>query len=161
MCLANVFGAVLATQEFPVDEVVAGDAIVNPERMRAIVTLSAVALGFSLSQLSEFIKSRKSAAAKRRAVRCLIGLEMNNNIARIKAFGNLTLSKASSNEKSDIYYYDRLAAAVGRSPDPMTKQDLITQVAPRRASRARRLVRIYQSDHVAQCHPVPERPFPA
>jgi hypothetical protein len=39
--------------------------------------------------------------------------------------------------------------------------DLITQVAPRRASRAHRLVRIYQSDHVAQCHPVPERPFPA
>jgi transposase, IS5 family len=39
--------------------------------------------------------------------------------------------------------------------------DLITQVAPRRASRAHRLVRIYQSDHVTQCNPVPERPFPA
>jgi hypothetical protein len=42
-----------------------------------------------------------------------------------------------------------------------SSNNLITQVAPRRASRAHRLVRIYQSDHVAQCHPVPERPFPA
>jgi DNA-binding CsgD family transcriptional regulator len=47
------------------------------------------------------------------------------------------------------------------SSEPGSKPNLITQVAPRRASGARRLVRIYQSDHVAQCHPVPERPFPA
>jgi hypothetical protein len=41
------------------------------------------------------------------------------------------------------------------------KNFLITQMAPRRATRTHRLVRIYQSDHVAQCHPVPERSFPA
>ena len=38
---------------------------------------------------------------------------------------------------------------------------LITQLTPRRATWACRLVRIYQSSHVTQCHPVPERPLPA
>ena len=38
---------------------------------------------------------------------------------------------------------------------------LITQLAPRRADWAHRLVLIYQAGHVAQCHPFPERSLPA
>jgi hypothetical protein len=42
-----------------------------------------------------------------------------------------------------------------------SKINLITQLAPRRADWAHRLVLIYQAGHVAQCHPFPERSLPA
>jgi hypothetical protein len=41
------------------------------------------------------------------------------------------------------------------------RQHLITQLAPRSAYWAHRLIRIYQTGHVAQCHPFPERSLPA
>jgi hypothetical protein len=86
---------------------------------RIVPTLVGVLVGFLLSQLSEWCKSRSQAARRRSAVRRLIRLEANSNRDHIRDFWNTILARRNtwSDEAGEFPFVD-LARETSKVPLP-------------------------------------------
>ncbi|MDT7042625.1 hypothetical protein [Candidatus Nitronereus thalassa] len=94
------------------------------EALRSFTTLGAVILGFLLSQISEWVKSKRKSDKKRLAIRSLIELETKNNISYISEFWQSILaSKEKWNDEGGAFLYVQLAEQASRKPFPQLTTD--------------------------------------
>lgn len=90
----------------------------NSELIRTISTLGAVLLGFALAQFADWIKSKKNAKKNKKAVRCLISLEVNSNIMYIRDFQKNIFEDTSLIKPDGDFPYSALADRAARISFP-------------------------------------------
>ncbi len=89
------------------------------DTIRAITTLSAVVLGFLLSQLSEYFRRRRETKKQKENVRHLVQKEVRQNIELIRDFWTLIIDRLEdANSEKGAGQTSTLAKILGRSPLP-------------------------------------------
>jgi hypothetical protein len=92
--------------------------------VKTLITYGAVVLGFCLGQASEWVKSSKASSRKKKSLRKLISLEVENNVFEVKSYWDKLINNYESwDAKDGSFRFVQLAEAVSKNPFPFLSSD--------------------------------------